>query len=113
MKKKRGFLDGYKTYDDASFKDGERGAPSEWRKAFRACMGMDEAKSVLDDAHLSPRVVLGVSLHASVVEIKRAYRKLALECHPDRAVINKMSKEVAEEAFKRLVAAYTIIMDSH
>lgn len=51
--------------------------------------------------------VLGVSKTASPDEIKRAYRKLALEYHPDR---NK-SKEAAEK-FKEVNAAYEVLSDS-
>ena len=51
--------------------------------------------------------VLGVSKSASSDEIKRAYRKLALEYHPDR---NK-SKEAAEK-FKEVNAAYEVLSDS-
>ncbi len=50
--------------------------------------------------------VLGVSKSASADEIKRAYRKLALEFHPDR---NK-SKD-AEAKFKEVTKAYEILSD--
>src|SRR3989344_9477542 len=49
---------------------------------------------------------LGVSKSASADEIKRAYRKLALQYHPDR---NK-SKE-AEVKFKEVTKAYEILSD--
>lgn len=48
--------------------------------------------------------ILGVSKTASLDEIKKAYRRLALECHPDR---NK-SKE-AEEKFKEITKAYEVL----
>lgn len=50
--------------------------------------------------------VLGIAKSASADEIKRAYRKLALEYHPDR---NK-SKEAAEK-FKEVNAAYEVLSD--
>ncbi len=50
---------------------------------------------------------LGVSKSASDNEIKRAYRKLALQYHPDR---NK-GKE-SEEKFKEVTRAYEVLSDS-
>ncbi len=50
---------------------------------------------------------LGVSRSASTEEIKKAYRKLALQFHPDR---NEGSKE-AEERFKEVTQAYEILRD--
>ncbi len=53
--------------------------------------------------------VLGVSKSASEEEIKKAYRKLAMECHPDR---NPGSKE-AEDRFKECTEAYEVLRDPH
>lgn len=50
--------------------------------------------------------ILGVTKSASLDEIKRAYRKLALQYHPDR---NK-TKE-AEEKFKEITKAYEVLSD--
>lgn len=50
--------------------------------------------------------VLGVSKNASLDEIKAAYRKLALQYHPDR---NKSPE--AEEKFKELSEAYAVLSD--
>lgn len=49
--------------------------------------------------------VLGVSKNATSDEIKKAYRKLALQYHPDR---NPDNKE-AEEKFKEAAEAYEIL----
>ena len=50
---------------------------------------------------------LGVAKNASADDIKKAYRKLALQYHPDR---NPGNKE-AEEKFKEISAAYEVLSD--
>lgn len=52
--------------------------------------------------------VLGVKKGASEEELKKAYRKLAMQHHPDR---NKDNKE-AEAKFKELNEAYDVLKDS-
>jgi molecular chaperone DnaJ len=52
--------------------------------------------------------VLGVSRQASDQEIKSAYRKLALQFHPDRNPGNNH----AEESFKEAAEAYSVLSDS-
>lgn len=51
--------------------------------------------------------VLGVGKSASAADLKKAYRKLALEWHPDR---NKSSD--AEKRFKEINEAYEVLSDS-
>lgn len=53
--------------------------------------------------------VLGVSKGASQDEIKKAYRKQALEWHPDK---HKDNKEEAEKRFKEINAAYQVLSDT-
>ncbi len=50
--------------------------------------------------------ILGVSKSASAEEIKKAYRKQALEWHPDR---HKDDKEAAERRFKEINEAYQVL----
>ena len=89
----RAFMDGYK------LKPGERGSPGDWQFAFRERMGFDQAMEVL--AGESPEKVLHVSLDANWDAIKRSYRKLSRETHPDLGG--------TVDAFRRVQAAYEIL----
>ena len=51
--------------------------------------------------------ILGVDKKATTEEIKRAYRKLAMKCHPDRNPGNKS----AEEKFKEINEANEVLSD--
>lgn len=51
--------------------------------------------------------ILGINSGATQEEIKQAYRKLALRCHPDR----NPGDPHAEEQFKDISEAYGVLMD--
>ena len=51
--------------------------------------------------------ILGISKTATDAEIKKAYRKLAMQYHPDK---NPGNKE-AEEKFKKIADAYAVLGD--
>lgn len=51
--------------------------------------------------------VLGVSRSATADEIKKAYRRLAMQFHPDKNQGNKS----AEEKFKQITEAYEVLSD--
>lgn len=50
--------------------------------------------------------ILNVQPTATLEEIKKSYKKLALEFHPD-----KNSSEEAKESFQKLIEAYNILSD--
>lgn len=56
------------------------------------------------EGELDPFTVLGVEVHATETELKKAYRQLAVQVHPDK---NKHPR--AGEAFKVLRAAWDIV----
>ena len=68
-------------------------------------MGRGQGKHRASRARRDPYEVLGLSRSANAEEVKRAYRKLAREYHPDR---NHGDKS-AEEKFKDVSDAYAEI----
>lgn len=63
-------------------------------------------------ARKPPYEVLGVSPNATVAEVKAAYRKLAVECHPDTVPPGAPSqeKEQARARFEDITRAYEVMM---
>ncbi len=55
-----------------------------------------------------PYKVLGLAKTATEDEIRRTYRKLAKELHPD---LNPVNRAAAEERFKAVASAYAIVGD--
>merc|ERR1719326_2241423 len=52
--------------------------------------------------------ILGIEKTASEADIKKAYRKAALQWHPDK---NPDNKEQAEAMFKKVAEAYEVLSD--
>lgn len=52
--------------------------------------------------------ILGISKTASAADIKRAYKRLALQWHPDK---NQDNREEAENMFREIAAAYEVLSD--
>jgi len=53
--------------------------------------------------------ILGVSKTATLADIKKVYRSLALKYHPDR--VPEAEKKAAEEKFKEISEAYGVLSD--
>lgn len=99
----KGFLDGYKTYDTS----GGFGSPKKWQHAFRQRMSEEEASAIISGATQTPQAILGVPDNATGTVIKKAFRALMLQWHPDR---NQHRQEEAETETKKIIAAYTLLM---
>src|SRR5210317_2003838 len=54
--------------------------------------------------------IIGVPKSASVSEIKKKYRSLALKYHPDR--VKEEDKKSSEERFKEISEAYAVLSDN-
>ena len=64
------------------------------------------------DPHKDYFKILGVDRCASQAEIKAAYKRLALQYHPDKQRnATPMQKEAINEKFKELIEAYDVLMD--
>lgn len=63
----------------------------------------------LDRNHGEYYETLGLGKNASEIEVKKAYRQLALKWHPDK---NPDKKEEAEAKFKQIGEAYFVLSDT-
>jgi hypothetical protein len=112
---KMGFTDGYEKYDTSN----GFGTPQEWREAFYERMGFEQAQQVREEAQRrgtwrsEHRIIeaSGTTISDSSLwdEVKAAFRKAALNTHPDRANLNGMTNAEAQEKFKEVQAAFAIL----
>ena len=80
----------------------EYSKPSEAIEIMRGVKAMLDPKGILN-----PYKVLGIDEGAEPVEIKRAFRRLSLQLHPEKAV---HSERDAERAFCKVAQAYQVLM---
>lgn len=78
--------------------------PTKTTKAFKSRFTLRKQQRLMDLYN-----VLGVARDATNAEIKKAYRKLALSFHPDKAAEHE--KEESERKFKNLSEAYVILTE--
>lgn len=79
------------------------GNADEWKSAFGERMGKEEAKRVVADE--SPYSILGVTKDATWPQIKTAFRKLAMQHHPD--------KGGDAATFRKIRAAFELLIDQY
>lgn len=97
---------GYRRYDPSV--EGY-GNPQDWVGAFHQRMGFEEAERVIHGQEKTPRQILGLGKDCQWQDVVQAYRKAAMATHPDRYMLNQMTREAAEEAFKQVNAAYSVL----
>ena len=97
-KAKKGFMDGYKSYDTTN----GYGDSSQWKQAFNQRMGFDEAKTILSND--DPYSILGLAFNATLAQIKKAFREMAMKWHPD-----KNPGYDTTEKMQKIIAAYTFL----
>jgi len=75
-------------------------------------IGLREAKIELKKSkHKNYYKVLGVEKNCTESDIKKAYRKLALQWHPDKNSSTEELKIQAEAKFKEITEAYSVLSD--
>ncbi|RKE47147.1 J domain-containing protein [Sphingobacterium detergens] len=99
---KKGFLDGYKTYDTSQ----GYGSSKKWRSAFNERFSKQEAETIIGNEKQTPYQILGIKHGATKSEIKKAFRALVTEWHPD---LNQHRLQEAEEMSKKIIAAYSLL----
>jgi hypothetical protein len=59
------------------------------------------------------RAILGVDDKASLSDLKKVYRKIMMEWHPDKFQDSEESKKMAEEKSTKLIASYHFLVSVH
>ena len=85
------------------------GSPEKWNQSFYVRMGFEEAQRVVHGTKKTPRSFFDLGRDCTWQEVKSAFRREAMNCHPDRCIVNNMTKEEAERRFKELTAAYWVL----
>ena len=59
------------------------------------------------------RAILGVDEKATLGELKKVYRKIMMEWHPDKFQESEEAKKAAEEKSTKLIASYHFLVSVH
>jgi len=59
------------------------------------------------------RAILGVDDKATLSDLKKVYRKIMMEWHPDKFQYSEASKKMAEEKSTKLIASYHFLVSVH
>ena len=59
------------------------------------------------------RAILGVDDKATLSDLKKVYRKIMMEWHPDKFQDSEESKKMAEEQSTKLIASYHFLVSVH
>jgi hypothetical protein len=59
------------------------------------------------------RAILGVDNQATLGDLKKVYRKIMMEWHPDKFQESEESKKMAEEKSTKLIASYHFLVSVH
>jgi hypothetical protein len=59
------------------------------------------------------RAILGVDNKATLGDLKKVYRKIMMEWHPDKFQESEESKKMAEEKSTKLIASYHFLVSVH
>lgn len=59
------------------------------------------------------RAILGVDDNATLSDLKKVYRKIMMEWHPDKFQDSVESKKMAEEKSTKLIASYHFLVSVH
>ena len=98
------------------------GSTFEWAAMFNVRMGFSEAREHKasgtkrktwrsDWAVLAEIAGVHVDENSMWAEIKSAFRKAAMNCHPDRTAVHGLPKDEADEKFKDASAAFAMLED--
>jgi len=98
---------------DGNMSDAEQKLLKKISNTLRVSLSEDRAIGWVD-VHEKEKIMayatLGVNRSDSIIDVKKAYRTLAIKYHPDKvAFLDDHQKKIAKDQFQRLTGSYEII----